>query len=59
MANVMAIEDYYYHEDKDDFYDTIRNTYECQKDAFEGFYTSSPEFCKKELSSSASSSLPS
>jgi hypothetical protein len=51
MANVMEIEDYYYHEDEDDFYDTIVNTYEFQKGAFEGFYTSSPEFCKKELPS--------
>jgi hypothetical protein len=55
----MAIEAYYYHEDENYYYDTKVNKYEIQKGVFEGFYTSSPEFCKKELSSSASSSLPS
>ena len=58
FSNVMAIEDYYYHENEDDYYDTKVNKYECQKGDFEGFYTSSPEFCKKELPSS-SSLLPS
>jgi hypothetical protein len=52
----MAIEAYYYHEDENYYYDTKVNMYEIQKGVFEGFYTSSPEFCKKELSSSASSS---
>ena len=47
FSNVMAIEEYYYQ--KDDYYDIKVNKYECQKGAFEGFYTSSPEFCKKEL----------
>ena len=47
FSNVMAIEDYY--SQKDDYYDTKVNKYECQKGAFEGFYTSSPEFCKREL----------
>ncbi len=49
----MEIEDYYYQEDEDDFYDTKGNTYECQKGGFEGFYTSSPDLCKKELPSSS------
>ena len=47
----MTIEDY--HEDEGDFYDTKGNTYEFQKGAFKGFYTSSPDFCKKELPSSS------
>ena len=50
----MAIGTQYYHEDENDYYyDTKVNTYEFQKCAFKGFYTSSPDFCKKELPSSS------
>jgi hypothetical protein len=50
----MAIEDCYYHEDENDYYDTKGNPYECQEGSSVEFYTSSPKFCKKELSSSSS-----
>ena len=49
----MEMEDYYYHEEEDDFYDTKGNTYEFQKGAYKEFYTSSPDFWKKEIPSSS------
>jgi hypothetical protein len=43
----MAIESYYYHEDENYYYYTKVNKYEIQKGVFEKFYTSSPEFVKR------------
>lgn len=54
FSKVMAIEDCYYHEDENDYYDTKGNPYECQKGASVEFYTSSPKFFKMEFSSSSS-----
>jgi hypothetical protein len=44
----MAIKDYYYYEDAKDYYETKVKKYEDKKGTFEGFFTSSPDFCKKE-----------